>query len=894
MRKFILSLSLLTIAAFAATSQILPDWTWAKAIGGTQGVQLQNVLMDNVGNMYISGSAYSPLHIDGAVFSTDTNLNIFVAKFNSAGSLLWNASVMKKDPKPQGTLYAESIMLDKWNNLYFTIGSSGAYSVDSLHIVINTSQQKEIVIVVNGYYEQPSAVLKFDPNGNLKYSAEILGYGNWGGKKKGQNKGNIKGGSQNLTINGSVVDDQGNLYLAGSFMLDSFKLGNLFIKNSQTNKNSFIAKVDTGGNFLWTTIDSTSVPILHNGSEAISVSLDASGDPIVIGDFASSDRKFGNFSLNLGGTLNNNLYFVTLNRTDGSPKALLGSGGGSNDFATSITSDSYGNFYATGFTSSTQLFGQPASPTNYFESFLLKIDSSLNVIWTKVLKTEIQVHSPNDILPVTYGPDKFPVLTGYFVAKTLSVDAFNVSNHDTISGTITNDYFIARFDPNGNATYLKSFGTRYDDLVFNPNPNFNVYSDIHNMVTCIAPLMDTAFYIGNDTVKYPAGSIGFMIAHYDTAGLLLGQKIFLADPVVPFSVLCSNIVQSYSGYLGVAGTFSSPAISIGNNLLTAQDTLNFYDIFISKMAYTMSGTIFDQANLPVAIGYVKLYVLTPFGPANLIDSAQLTGTGNYKFTDAPLNGSMLYAVADTNKYPDYVGTYSGNSLLWTGAAILDLVSSPPSVFNVTVKQMLPITGPGNITGTVTDILPVVKPFGLKSFGRPMKGASVVLIGKSTKGADTIIAVTLTDDAGFYHFTKVPVGDYKIWIDVAGLGMLEYYAVTISDVAPTIENADYYVGESGIYKDLSSAIKIVKQVNPSVLIYPNPATDFIHAIIPLNGAPSARIDIYNGNGQLVSSLNLESSTAGNVIINTSGLPSGIYILKADIVDKSPAYGRFIKQ
>ncbi len=890
MKKTILFLFILSAAVFSASTQILPDWTWAKAIGGSQATYVQNVLMDNAGNMYISGSANSSLKVDGAIMSTDTNSSVFVAKFNSAGKLLWKASLMKVDPQSPGFLSAESILLDKDNNLYFTVGASGNYSGDTFQVVLNTDKQYAFTFIAHGFNEQPASIIKLDPDGNFKYRAEITGYGNMGGKKNGKGK---KGGSQNLSINGSAVDKNGNLFIAGSFRLDSFRLGNIYFYNNQQYQNSFVAKIDSGGNFDWVTIDSTTVPNYFSGAEANTIAIDASGDPIIGGTFTSSDRKFGSFTTTMNGNTDN-FYLVSLDRVTGNPKNLVGSGGNQNDFATSIINDPDGNFYLSGFTSSSTIFGQATSGTQLFEVFLSKIDSLLNPLWTKVINTELGSISSADILPVVYGPDKSPVITGFFETKTLSLDAFNVSNHDTLPASGTKDYFIAKFDPNGTTKYLSSAGTRMDDNYY--GPNFNVYSDVHNMVTLIAPLMDTAFFVASDTVKTPVGIAGFVIAHIDTAGKSLGAKPFLTDPAQPYTVLSNNIVQSYSGYIGVAGTFTSPNILVGSNLLTAQDSLYYYDVFISRMAYSMAGTILDQSNQPVNAGYIKLFVLAQSGPAMLIDSAQLTITGNYKFTDAPLTGSLLYAAADTGKYQYYVGTYSGNSMLWTGATFLDLVTSPPSAFNITLKQVLPVFGPGIISGTVsetlTDTVASVKK--LKLTGRPMKGASVVLVGKSTKGSDTIIAIAYTDAKGFYQFANIPVGDYKVWMDVTGLGMLQYYAVSVSALAPEIANANYIVSDAGIYKDPINTVKNIKSTISEVLIYPNPATDYIHVIIPMKAATMGRIEIYSVGGRLLNSLKLDSSTSGSIILNTSNLASGMYILKASFDGKAPVYGNFVKQ
>jgi hypothetical protein len=876
MRKLILLFTILTIAAIAAKAQIMPDWTWAKAIGGTQGVQVQSVLMDDAGNMYVSATAFKgPLTMDGSIFSTDTDQNIFVAKFNSTGNLLWKVSVMRKDPQYPGQLMPELIKLDKWNNLYLTVGTNGCSGNDTLYAILNANVQKQFALIGLGCGQQPrKAIIKLDPDGNFKYIIGMEGYGMAG-----------KGGGS-LAINASIVDDQGNLYLAGSYMLDSLKLGKVLIPGYQWNENSFIAKVDTGGNYVWTAIDSSSVPS-SMGSEAISIILNASGNLLVFGDFATSDRKFGSFIINNSGT--NNLYFVLLDKKDGSPIALKSYGGTLADYAGSITSDAKGNYYVTGFTNSSSLFGYATSGTQNYATFLASIDSMANVNWAKIINTELPYYSSANTLKLVFGADNFPVLTGLFQAKTLSLGGFNVPNHDTAAVPTSNDYFTARFDPiNKSVTYLNSLGTQTNDY------EFNVYSDIHNMLTVIATITDTIFYIGKDTIKYVPPVSGFIIAHFDAAGALIGKSSFIPYTGQIFSVISDNVVQSYSGYIGVAGGFSGKTLYLGANTLAAQDT-SYGNMFISKMAYSMSGNIYDKDSLKVTSGYVKLFMLAKSGPAILVDSININGEGSsYYFNDAPLTGSMIYAVADTNKYHNYVGTYAGNSMLWTGAAILDLVLTSPAAFNVTLKQILPTTGPGTISGIVTETLPDIATKKLKVAGRPMKGASVVLVGKSTKGSDTIIAVTHADDLGHYQFDKVPIGNYKVWIDVAGLGMMEYYAVSITSVSATFENLNYIVSETGIYKDVTQTVKIIKKSIDFLTVYPNPATDYVHILIPMNGESSAQLDIYNISGTHINSLIIESTMNGNAILNTTELPSGIYILKASVPGKPELYVRFLKQ
>jgi len=66
------------------------------------------------------------------------------------------------------------------------------------------------------------------------------------------------------------------------------------------------------------------------------------------------------------------------------------------------------------------------------------------------------------------------------------------------------DYFVARIDPSAQmATYLNSLGQLYMIMIS------NLYSDVHNMVTFVASLTDTVYYVSKDTLKYAPPVSGF-------------------------------------------------------------------------------------------------------------------------------------------------------------------------------------------------------------------------------------------------------------------------------------------------------------------------------------------------------------------------------------------------
>ncbi len=896
MKKGVLLIFIFILALHITNAQIMPDWTWAKAISGPQGVQAQTLQMDNSGNIFISGRAFKgPLTIGGSIFSSDTVPSVFISKFSSAGSVLWTSSVTINDSVNSGSVYLESLMLDSYDNIFLTVGLNGMGmgqgKIDTIHLIFKGNQQVEFTLMGSGYMELPIyAIIKLDSEGNLLYITPLEGFspsymGKGATDKTKDNK--KKGGGFNLSINDKKTDQNGNLYLAGSFSLDSFKLGNIMIRSFWANKKSFIAKIDSAGNYAWVTIDSASLET-GIGGEAMSLVLDPSGNPVVLGDFGTDDRKFGNNVLTLAPNFGSKLYLLSLSKDDGSVNWAIKYDGTLADNADKIMFDNAGNLFISGYTNSSSLFGQNTLGTQNYSIFLTNIDLSGNVIWSKIINTELTYLSSSNILRVLFDSYNYPIVSGMFQASTLSLDEMQVHLHDTTLTPYTNDIFTAKINPeNQSAVYLNSFGTYSYDY------DFNSSIDKHNLLTFVIPATDSLVFISNDTLKFTRPVSGLVIAHIDSAGNMLAKSSFVSYPGQSMYLSTLNVVQSYSGYLGVMGTFYGPTYYLGSNTLNSPDS-SYFSVFVSKMGYKMSGNIYDQSLQKITDGYVKLYVLEKTGPATLVDSSWVNMEGNsYYFNDAPLNGGLLYAVPDTNVYHNYVATYAGNSMLWTGATVLDLISTPPSTFDVTLQQVLPVSGPGSIAGIVSETISDTTGKIKKLTGRPMKGASVVLVGKSTKGSDSIIAITFTDAAGFYQFVKIPVGNYNVWIDVAGLGMKEYYSIGITEASPEVANIDYVVAETGIYKDLSSAIKTTKQLNDAFSVYPNPAVDFIRVTVAVKGLSNARLDIYSVNGSFISSYILESVSNGSAYINVAQLKPGMYILKAQFAGKTPLYARFIK-
>ena len=227
-------------------------------------------------------------------------------------------------------------------------------------------------------------------------------------------------------------------------------------------------------------------------------------------------------------------------------------------------------------------------------------------------------------------------------------------------------------------------------------------------------------------------------------------------------------------------------------------------------------------------------------------------------------------------YPGLIPTYYGNQSLWSEASIIR-PSVTLSPYNIYCNGLLPLTGHATINGivTTTDTLKVA--------GRPMKGASVVLVGKSTKG-DPIIAITWTDSTGAYQFTNVPDGTYTVVVNIEGVAMANTSQVTITPGTNVVSNINYVVTDDGIV----NGVKDINTNSTDILLYPNPVHDKLNIEFANSGRKDIRI--YQMDGKL---MEIRQTDDAQMQINVGQYSSGTYLLIITL-EKDVYQRMFIKQ
>lgn len=169
---------------------------WIQQLGTSSDDRSNSVAIDSLGNVYISG--YTEGSMEGI---NEGGRDAFLTKFNSSGSELWTQQFGLI-----GTDESNSVAVDGTGNVFLTGFTSGDLGG------------------TNG--GQTDAFLsKFDSNGNELWTEQI-------------------GGTWFDRSYSVAVDSSGNAYITGH-------TDDLFIENSLSSSDIFIAKYDGSGTELW-------------------------------------------------------------------------------------------------------------------------------------------------------------------------------------------------------------------------------------------------------------------------------------------------------------------------------------------------------------------------------------------------------------------------------------------------------------------------------------------------------------------------------------------------------------------------------------------------------------------------------------------------------------------
>ena len=394
--------------------------------------------VDNDGNVYVAGNTWGTVEAARPNFdNTARTADLFVAKYNRAGTRLWIRQF--GDNTASVDDFATAVAIDNSFNVIVA-----GYTYGTLRPDFGANQGG------SDYF-----VMKLDPStGNVTWGIQV-------------------GTSGSDEAWGLTTDRSGNIYLGGGT-----RGGFGFV--NQGDFDAFLASYTDNAAFRW----ATDVPF--NGPDidfARAVAVDDNrGVVYVAGDFyqlktfpdntvrSDSDIFVSRMAAGDGSFLTGS-YSYGIVATDNTPQS---------SFATGITVGRFGDVFAAGYTIRRDQEGTSNAGDVTFELFKLDRSLDMHPLWHSYKPAG--EHAGNKALGVAVDSMDDVYLTGYV---SIQLDP-NGGPH--LGGT---DAFLMQFDGNSGATlWTRQFGTAGNDRAFGIAIDRNRPGDVHYVVGETSGSMD--------------------------------------------------------------------------------------------------------------------------------------------------------------------------------------------------------------------------------------------------------------------------------------------------------------------------------------------------------------------------------------------------------------------
>ncbi len=417
----------LTLSLALTVSLQAQTFRWVDTFGSGNVDGATGVCADSSGNVYVTGYFEDTVDFDpGQGIFNLTSLgssDVFIQKLDSIGNLIWANSF-----GGPGSNSGQAVALAPNGDIY-TVG----YFRDSIDVDPGPGT---FILYSNGWDD--IFIQKSDNDGNFLWAKSI-------------------GGSDDDLPYGLFVDDQGNIYVTGTFFgsvdFDPGS-GNSFLTSNGFG-DIFVLKLDSTGNFVWAENFGDSHTDVGNA-----IKVDNFGNIYVTGYFYDNVNFDPNGTYFLNSAGGSDVFVLKLDST-GHLVWANAFGGSSDDKAMDLDLDSLGNVYVAGNFKET-IDADPGTGTYTLTSsgsrdiFIQKSDNNGNFVWAK----SIGGSSSDSAFSISIDNQNNVYMTGYF-NDTVDFDPGNGTANLTSSGD--EDIFILKTESNGNFVWAQSFGGPFID-----------------------------------------------------------------------------------------------------------------------------------------------------------------------------------------------------------------------------------------------------------------------------------------------------------------------------------------------------------------------------------------------------------------------------------------------
>ena len=555
------------------------NYLWSAKYGGTQQSNFYNAVCTDLSNNVYAGGVFNRdtsqiYNADGTLFTSLSNISTnvsettrmgIIVKYNNVGTGEWAiklGGIVGGTPSNPGTPHNPvfNMYTDLNNNLYVSGRFEGG---DMIIYNANGTIAKTVTLTQNIPYLTNLYLIKYNTNGVFQWVIKMGGTDTMIGQ---------------TFISSVIVDKNSNVYIAGYH-----RNTNLYVYNNNNTivatianttgtqtENGFVIKIDTNGNYIWSTKTS-------HLTELHSICSDTNNNVYIVGGFQSPLTIY-NSSNTIAATLTNPATGAQIGyviKYDSSGNYLWSAKMGGNfareynvyDGATTVVTDLNNNVYIGGyfFNDSVDIYNSSntlsSTLTNTKESrcrngFVVKYDTNGTFLWaTKVggLVAYTSGNTPTDIITNISIDNNHNI---YVVTQFTSPILYIFNSNGTSAGSITNPATkapwhsmsgIIRYNSNGNVIWTSKMGgltnttTKINDIATTRFIPVKSLAELVSENTSISTILSNGYtltQLSSYTIpKSTWVSSGYTIDNLVSAGYTPAQLIrnsFTLSEVTPF------------------------------------------------------------------------------------------------------------------------------------------------------------------------------------------------------------------------------------------------------------------------------------------------------------------------------------------------------------------------
>jgi hypothetical protein len=648
----------------------------ATYLAGSSSDSGNSVAVDASGNVYITGYYLStgtvPLrNLNGTASAyslpiSSGGTDAFIVKYNAAGSVVAYSYINGTSADA-----GNSLTVDSSGNLYVTgyYLSTGTVTLRNIDTTASTSSYS--LPISSGVTD--AFLIKYNSSGSVVAYSYI-------------------NGSSSDAGNALAVDSSGNLYVTGYYQSTStVTLRNL---DTTASTSSYSLPISTGGSDVFIIKYNSSGSVVAysyiNGNSTSdsgqSLTVDSSGNLYVTGYYQSTstvtlrnlDTTASTSPYSLPSYAGNSDGFIVKYNSSGSVVAYSYIPGDLSDAGQSLTVDSSGNLYVTGYyqslvtvtlrnldtTASTSSYSLPIS-TGGSDVFIVKYNSSGSVVaYSYINGVTATIGDSGQSLTVDSSGNLY--ITGYYDSSS----TVTLRNLDTTASTSSyslpidaggNDIFIVKYNSSGSVVAYSYINGSSNDggqsLTVDSGGNLYVTGYYQSASAVTVRNLDTTASASAYTLPISVDRDAFLIK-YNTTGLVT------TGPSAPVNTW-THVAASYDGstvWLGAGGRAvpltpaSAPTFitdystQIGGTFSRGQITGNLADVRVSNVArYT--GSTYTVPSAPFSTDSSTLLLLKSLGgqvgttlevQGRGLNSTSIGGTRTvYPYPPAPMSSYLL-------------------------------------------------------------------------------------------------------------------------------------------------------------------------------------------------------------------------------------------------------------